>query len=155
MPVLFAARIAPTNSSFVHPKASIKSLRCDCSIACSQISQIQALEPRCRNSVRQRNTDFYSTHFGTRAGRCANFSALHEENEHFLDWRCACNKTKRNERQTTTSKHERRPRIRRHTSRAAEHLASKAICLWLAPHPHAPPAWLPSSIAERQHSRRL
>jgi len=39
------------------------------------------LEPYCRNSVRQRDRDFYSTHFDTRAGHNANLSALDEENE--------------------------------------------------------------------------
>ena len=35
--------------------------------------------------------------FVTLAALHAHLSALNEENEGFLDWRCACNKTKRNE----------------------------------------------------------
>jgi hypothetical protein len=68
-------------------------------LACSKASQISCVGAlNCRNSVRQRDRDFYSTHFDTRAGHNANLSALDEENECFLDWCCACNRRKRNGR---------------------------------------------------------
>jgi hypothetical protein len=51
-------------------------------LACSKASQISCVGAlNCRNSVRQRDRDFYSTHFDTRAGHNANLSALDEENE--------------------------------------------------------------------------